>query len=149
MQGRKLLALIEQNRDPQQNDLALRTLLSLNPRDPLYAANLRRLAREIDARYPLTPLRDNVEVLAAAAEPSHSLRIRALEQCVARYKADAHGDALGQAQYELALAYQADNRLREARTLFEELVVKEAASPWAMEARRQLAAMGVSTASEG
>jgi outer membrane protein assembly factor BamD (BamD/ComL family) len=142
MQGQKLLALISQNRDPQQKDLALRVLLSLDPHDPMYAQNLRQLLKDIDKKYPLTLLKDNIEVAVATAQPSQSLRIKALEACVQKLARQAGSDAFPQAQYELGLAYQADNRPAEAKAMFDQVVLKEPTSPWAMEARRQLAEMG-------
>lgn len=145
MQGRKLLALIDHNRDPQQKDLALRMLLSCDPVDPMYVRNLRQLLRDTTTKYPLTGLRDNIEVQLAAAEPSQSLKIKALEGCVQKLARDRDSDALPQAQYELGMAYQADNRMTEARAVFENILSTQVASPWAMEARRQLAEMGAST----
>jgi outer membrane protein assembly factor BamD (BamD/ComL family) len=145
LQGRKLLVLIEYNRDPQQKDLALRTLLSFDPYDPGYLRNLRHLLRDIETRYPLTGLRDNIEVQLAAADPSPSLKIKALEDCVHRLARDPASDAYPQAQYELGLAYQADNRVVEARAVFEEMRSKQTASLWEIEARRQLAQLGAST----
>jgi outer membrane protein assembly factor BamD (BamD/ComL family) len=146
MQGRKLLMLIKSNRDPQQNDRALQELMRFDPRDPMYVRNLRQLLRDIDAKYPLTLLGDNLEVMIASAEPSQSLRIRALEACVQKLAKDPNSDAYPQAQYELGLAYQADNRMAEARAVLEAILAKDSASPWAMEARRQLAEMGMATA---
>lgn len=142
MQGRKLLALIRENRDPHQNDLALRTLLSFDPRDYMYVRNLRRLLDDMETKYPLTLLRDNVEVMLAAAESSTSLKIDKLEDCVRRLSGEPNSDALARAQYELGVAYQADNRMADARKIFEQMLVKDSTSPWAAEARRQLAEMG-------
>lgn len=146
MQARKLLALVEANRDPQQNDLALQDLMKLDPRDAMYVQNLRQQLREIEAKYPLTLLRDNLEVMIAAAEPSQSLRIRALEALVQKLSAEPGSDAYPQARYELGLAYQSDNRMSEARTVFEAVLAHDSSSPWAMEARRALAEMGVAAA---
>lgn len=140
-QGQKLLVLIRANRDPQQNDLALRHLMSLDPRNEMYVPNLRKLLKDIETKYPLTLLRDNVEVLIASAEPSQSLKIRALEACVQKLAQEPDSDAYPHAQYELGMAYQADNRLAEARAVFESIVTADSTSPWAMEARRQLAEM--------
>lgn len=145
MQGRKLLLLLEANRDPQQRDLALQELMKLDPRDPRYLRNLRDLLADIDTKYPLTLLRDNLEVLIAMAEPSHSLRIKALEGCVQKLAADPQSDAHPQAQYELGLAYKADNRMAEARAVLDAIVTMNPDSPWAVEAERQLAEMGVAT----
>lgn len=143
MEGRKLLSMVKANRDPQQRDLALQELMKFDPRDARYARNLRSLLADIDTKYPLTLLRDNIEVLIATAEPSHSLRIRALEGCVQKLANDPRSDAYAQAQYELGLAYKADNRLGESRKMLESILVKDPTSPWAMEAQRQLAEMGM------
>lgn len=143
MQGRKLLALVEANRDPQQNDLALRVLMSFDPRSSMYASNLRQLLRDIDTKYPLTLLRDNLEVMLASAEASQSLRMKALEACVQKLAREPGSDAYPQAQYELGVAYQADDRMAEARAIFEAILAKESNSPWAAEARRKVAEMGM------
>lgn len=143
LQGRKLLTLLESNRDPQQHDLALQTLLSLDPHHPMYVRNLRHMLAEVPTRYPRTALRDNLEVLVAAAEPSQSLRIADLEQCVSRLAQEPGSDAFPQARYELAVVYQSDNRLREARGVFETIIAQNKDSSWAVEAQRRLAEMGM------
>jgi len=84
--------------------------------------------------------------MIAAAEPSQSLRIRALEALVQKLSAEPGSDAYPQARYELGLAYQSDNRMSEARTVFEAVLAHDSSSPWAMEARRALAEMGVAAA---
>lgn len=144
LEARKLRSLIKFNRDPQQKDLPLQSLLSLNPRHPLYQSNLRQLLDEIPARYPLTPLRDNLEVLIAtvSAGPSRSRRIELLKACVDEFSRDPKSDALPMAQFELGVAYKADSRLDEARAVFEELSKGSPDSPWSLEAKQQLAAMG-------
>jgi len=108
----------------------------------MYVQNLRQLLQDIDTKYPLTALRDNIAVLLDMAEPARSLRIQALEANVARLARDPNSDAYAQAQYELALAYCADNRMQDARAMFEDVLNKNADSPWAIEARRQLAELG-------
>lgn len=146
MQARKLLALIEHNRDPQQKDLALQLLLNCDPVDRMYVANLRRLLGDMGSKYPLSDLRDNIEVQLAAAESSQSLKIKALESVVQKLSEQKDSDALAQAKYELGMAYQADNRMSDARVVFENVQNTQDDSPWAMEARRQLAEMGAPTA---
>lgn len=142
MEARKLRDLLANNRDPQQNDLALRKLLSFDPHHPLYRANVEQLYSELTQRHPLTPLRDNIMVLAASTHPSDSRRIEELRGCVDKLRGDAASDALPQAIYELGLAYRDDNRPQEARASFEEVARLYSASPWALEAGRRLAAMG-------
>ncbi len=142
-EGHKLRWLLAGNRDPQQADAALRRLMSFDPRHALYRQNLQRLRAEIPIRYPLTPLGDNLDVLIAATEPSQSRRIEQLRACVDRLRVEQRGDALAHARFELGLAYKQDNRSQEARSVFEDVLRLNADSPWALEANRQLAGMGI------
>jgi hypothetical protein len=145
LEARKLHSLIVNNGDPQQNNLALRRLLCMNPRHPMYQANLRQMLDDLPGKYPLTPLRDNLQVLVARASAgsSHSRRIELLKDCVAQCAKDPKSDAFPMARFELGLAYKDDRRLEEARKEFEDLSRNSPESPWAQEARQQLAAMGV------
>ena len=148
VQGARLRELLAQNGEPQIANLPLRELLSMDPRHLRYQANLRRLLAEIDAKYPGSPLQDNLEVLIAAAEPSRSLRIESLRACIERLARQPSGDALPQARFELAVAYQVDNRPAEARSLLLEIVQQHGASTWAEEARRRLAEMQTGVGAE-
>jgi len=147
-EGHKLRYLLVNNRDPHQNDLALVRLLNFDPRHAMYRKNLMSLQADIQKRYPLTLLGDNVEVLIAATEPSRSLRIAALNQCVHDMLKKPGSDALPQARYELGVAFQEDNRPTEARQLFEQLVREHHDLPWGLEAERKLASMGISAPPE-
>jgi outer membrane protein assembly factor BamD (BamD/ComL family) len=139
----KLHDLLVNNRDPQQNDAALRRLLSLDPQHPMYRLNLQRLQAGIPDQHPLTALADNVRVLVAASERSLSRRIEALRACVAALLKTPDSDALPQARYELGWAYKQDNRPVEAKAAFEEVVRLHPGTPWAVEARSRLASMGI------
>jgi len=141
LEGAKLRELLVRNRDPQQDDLPLKRLLRLDPRHALYRRNLDQLLADIPVHHPLTPLRDNVEVLIAAAQPSLSLRIDHLSAAVRRLAADPRSDALPVAQLELAAAYQSDNRPEEAWALLQEIQKSWPQSPWAQEAARRMALM--------
>jgi len=141
-EGRKLRHLLANNRDPHQRDRALVRLLSFDPRHAMYRGNLKSLRADIQKRYPLTMLGDNLDVLIASTEPSRSLRIAALDRCVQDLLEQTASDALPQARYELGLAYKEDNRPAEARELFEQARQYHRDSPWALEAERKLAAMG-------
>lgn len=141
--GRRLRWLLVNNRDPQQNDAALRRLMSFDPHHAQYRENLKRLRMEIPARYPLTPLGDNLDVMIAASEPSLSRRIEELRSCVERFSQERRSDAPPQGRFELGMAYKQDNRPQEAVTVFEEVTRLYPDSPWAVEANRQLAAMGI------
>ena len=143
-EGRKLRILLVENRDPQQNDAALRRLLNLDPHHPLYRQNLQRLLADIPTRYPLTPLGDDLAVLVACTERSQSRRIEDLRACVERLNQVCKSDALAHGRFELGLAYKQDNRPAEARAVFEEVLRMNPDSPWAFEANRQLAGMGMS-----
>ena len=142
LDARQLRDLLVENRDPQQNDAALRELLSFNPHHRLYPQNLERLLREMPERYPLSPLRDNVMVLVARAQPSRSVRIERLQECIATLQGRSDSDALPLARYELGRAYLEDNRIADARQMFEQVRANHPNSPLASEAARRLATMG-------
>lgn len=145
LEARKLYSLITNNRDPQYGDLPLVTLLRFNPRHAAYQSNLRQLLEEIPSKYPLTHLSDNLEVLIASesAGASRSRRIELLKSCVVRFSRDPESDALPMAKFALGMAYKEDSRFEDARRILEELSRERADSPWATEARQQLAAMGI------
>jgi hypothetical protein len=139
LEGRKLLELLQSNRDPQQDDAALRELLRLDPRDPHYRANLERMLREVP---PKSPLRDNLQVLIARSEPSPSRRIEELRSCIEHLSRQSGSDGLPRARFELGIAYQEDKRPEDARAALEQAALLHAGSPWSVEASRRLAAMG-------
>jgi tetratricopeptide (TPR) repeat protein len=143
MEARKLRALLVQNRDPHQNDLALRRLLRLDPEHQLYSWNLRRLLDEVEAGRLLTRLGDNLTLLLALNEASASLKIERLKEVYERFSRDPASDVPAQALYELAVSYQRDNRTEEARQAFDRLIREHADSPWALEAKGRVANMGV------
>lgn len=145
IEARKLLALLQSNRDPQQADRALAELFSLDPRHPMYGANLRRLLDDVPRRFPLTTLRDNLLVLVARSQPSPSRRIEELRACIDQLSRLPDTDALPHARYELALAYQEDKRREEARATFDQVKTLHPNSPWAAEAGRRIAAMGAAS----
>lgn len=147
LEARKLRHLLVNNRDPHQKDLALRRLLSFDPRHPMYRHNLERLRAELAEKYPLTPLRDNLDVRIAATPPSDSLRIDGLKKCVEELMRAPNSDALPRARYELGLAYKKDDRPEEARAAFEDVIRFHPDSPWALEASRKLAGMGATARS--
>ncbi len=149
LEARKLLDLLAGNRDPQYRDRPLCRLLGLDPRSPIYRQNLEKLLRDIPAQYPLTPLRDNVQVLLARSQSSPSRRIEELSRCIEAMAGQPDSDALPQARFELAVALHEDKRPEEARAALEQLQARHPASPWAAEAGRRLAAMGVAGRSQG
>jgi tetratricopeptide (TPR) repeat protein len=142
--AQKLYLLISNNRDPQQNDLPLVTLLRFDPRHPMYRVNLQQMLDDIPSKYPLTPLCDNLKTMIAADRSNPpGRRIELLRACV---EWDSHapvGDALPMAKLELGVAYKDAGRLEEARATLESLCKDHSESPWAVDARQQLAAMGV------
>lgn len=142
LEARKLRNLLFHNRDPQQNDLPLRRLLSFNPRHAHYQSNLRQMEASLAARHPLTPLRDNLQVLMAAANPSRSRRIEMLEAFIREADRQPDSDALPEARFQLGMAYKEDSRTEDARKQLDEVTRLHADSPWAVEARQQLANMG-------
>jgi hypothetical protein len=147
IEGRKLRNLLAENRDPQQNDLPLQKLLSFDPHHPFYHKNLEHFLQKVPEKYPLTPLRDNLQVLIAKSQPARSFRIEHLRACIDQLAGVAGSDALPRARFELGLAYQDDHRQEEARVAFEQVKLHHADSPWAIEASRRLAAMGAAGSS--
>ena len=101
LEARLLRNLMVQNRDPQQGDLALRTLLSLDPHSPMYRQNLERLYADIPQRFPLTRLTDDLRVMIAKAQPSRSMRIEQLQNCIEGIGASQDVDALARAAMNL------------------------------------------------
>jgi hypothetical protein len=143
-EARKLRELLVNNRDPHQDDKALRELLRLDPQHRLYTWNLQRLLAEVQAGRLLTRLGDNIELLLARSEPSASLKIERLRAVFERYGRESASDVRAQTLYELGVAYQSDNRTDEARQAFERVMRDFAATPWELEAKGRLANMGVS-----
>jgi hypothetical protein len=137
----KLLDLLTSNRDVDRKDFPLLHLLRLDPRHPLYHANLLALLEQVTTEYPQSRLKDNIEVFVARSEPSPSRRISALSQCVETLARDANSDVLPWARYELGMAYQGDKRPDDARQAFEAVRRLHPGSPWSADASRRLAAM--------
>ncbi len=142
-QARELRDLLIHNRDPEQNDKALKELFSLNPISPSYARNLRNLLAAIQRGDLRSRLDDNIELCIALAEPSRSLRIAAIEKCVDKFERRENSDALPRALYELGNVYQLDNRLEDARRLYRRLIEQFPNAPWTQEAKRRMAVMGM------
>lgn len=140
----KMKELLVNNRDPEQNDLALRELFRMDPRHRYYQRNLEQLLAAIRRGDVISRLGDNLQVMIAAAEPSHSLKIEKLEQVVERLDKLEQTDAMPQALYELGAAYQNDFRFREARERYLVLVSRYPESTWAEEAHRRLSKLGMS-----
>ncbi len=147
LEGRKLRALLVENRDPEQNDLPLKRLLSFDPRHPMYRFNLQRFLADIPRLYPFTRLGDNVRVLLARTQPSVSERIRQLRSLVQELSTNPASDAVVRARFELGTAYQEDNLPEEARLVFEEILRARPDSPWATEANRRLATINITARS--
>lgn len=145
--GRKLLDLLEHNRvkelEPTYDYPVLRRLLSLDPRHPDYGKNLQELLNGLptDPRDPASRMRDNIELLRVLTERSRSRRIEQLKVLAERFSKDRTCDVLPQTRFELAAAYQADNLLDEARSLYQAIQAEHPESPWALEATRRLATM--------
>ncbi|MGQ9649148.1 MAG: tetratricopeptide repeat protein [Phycisphaerae bacterium] len=149
--ARKLENLLSENRvkelEPTYDYPILRRLFSIDPHHPEYARNLRELlaATSADPQDPTNLLRDNIELLLALTNRSRSRRIEELRTLVDRFAKDKRCDALPHARFELAAAYQTDNLLDEARTLYQTIQTEHPDSPWATEANWRLAVMGQRT----
>jgi len=139
--GRKLRNLLINNRDPQYEDWPLRRLLSFDPRHSDFRRNLNNLLNKLYTHYRLSPLIDNIELLIITTEPSRSRKIEHLKNYVEKYAQDAKNDALAQARFDLAVTYQTDNRLEEAKAMYEEVIRFHQESPWEKEANRRLEEM--------
>jgi hypothetical protein len=140
----KLRYLLAQNRDPDQNDLALQRLLGFDPHHAGYRQNLRRLWEESPSRHPRTLLRDNVKVLLATAQSSSFEKAERLRGCIDELGAES--DAYLMACYELGVVYQSERWFNKAREVFEQALRPEVKrhhpeSPWIKEIERRLAAM--------
>ncbi|NLX12729.1 MAG: hypothetical protein GXY44_03630 [Phycisphaerales bacterium] len=142
-QARELRHLLVNNRDPEQNDRALKELFSFNPMSPYFTRNLRNLLAAIQRGDLRSQLDDNIELRIALAEPSRSLRIAAIEKCVEKLARRENSDALPRALYELGNAYQFDNRLDDARLVYRKLLEQFPKTPWAQEAERRIAVLGM------
>jgi len=136
-EARKLLVLLQKNRDPRYGDAPLIELMRLDHRHPMYAENLRELRK----RFPGSELDDNIELRLILADRSRTRRLRELELWLSR---DPAGDAATRARYELGVLYQADCLIEEARRTFEELIRRDPDSPWAQDAREKLAVLPIS-----
>lgn len=149
--ARKLEELLTKNQlkefEPTYDYPILRRLFSIDPHHPEYARNLRELlaATSTDPQDPTNLLRDNIELLLALTNRSRSRRIEELRGLVDRFAKDKRCDALPRARFELAAAYQTDNLLDEARTLYQTIQMEHPDSPWATEADWRLAVMGQRT----
>ncbi|UCD28115.1 MAG: tetratricopeptide repeat protein [Planctomycetota bacterium] len=144
-EGRKLRALLANNRDREYKDQPITRLFNLNPHHPRYRDNLVRLLGDLHRHYPQSRLIDNIELRIAATQPSRSMRIEQLQAFIGRYSNDPHCDVLPRARFELGITYQTDNRPDEAKTLFEEVIRYHPHSPWELEANRRLGEMSVIT----
>ncbi|MBN1492499.1 MAG: tetratricopeptide repeat protein [Phycisphaerae bacterium] len=131
--ARKLKHLLEANRDPHLADAPLIEFMQCDPRHRLYIQNLQHILR----RYPMSRLRDQLILEQATAQPSTSLKIRALETFLAEHWGHPAADALPEAQYRLGQAYLMDSRPADARMAFDRLREEFPESPWVEDAQEQ------------
>ncbi len=154
-EGKRLLGILENNRDPLYGDDPLMGprsstsfprlgWLLFDPQDEHYRPNLTALL----SRYPRCQLTDNIEVELARTLADPRARIAALEQCTERYArggglALAFGDAVPEALYWLGESYlTATDKPAEARRTFERLVKTYPDSIWRGKAELRLATLG-------
>ncbi|MFH0983445.1 MAG: tetratricopeptide repeat protein [Planctomycetota bacterium] len=156
-EGKRLLGILENNRDPLYGDDPLTGPRSgaTFPRlgwmlfDP-QSAHYRQNLSELLARYPKCQLTDNIEVELARTLPEADARAAALKQCVEQYMqqsgaARAFRDALPEAWYRLGEAYVTANQPAEARRAFERLNSEYPESIWRGKGDRRLATLGPTT----
>jgi len=145
--GRKLLDMLSHNRvkdlEPYYDYPVLRKLLSLDPHHADYQRNLRALLASLSAnpQDPAARLKDNIELQLVLSDRSRSRRIDQLKALADHCSKDKTCDVLPQTRFELAAAYQTDNLLDEARSLYQLIQTEHPESPWALEATRRLATM--------
>ena len=153
-EGKRLLDMLENNRDPLYGDDPITGPRSgeafprlgwmlFDPQSEHYRKNLLKLLE----RYPDCQLSDNIEVELAWTLSGARERIAALERCVERYArrsgvASVTRDAVPEALHRLGEAYLTVNRPAEARRALERLVSEYADSIWRERAEQRLATLG-------
>ena len=131
LEARRLLALMENNRDPLYGYDPLVDLLHFDPRTEHYGENLKRL---IDT-YKLAQIEDNVELELALATPEVDERIELLKTCAERH---TRGDALPEALYRLGEAYREKGDSAEARPYYDRVLQEHPDSIWRGPAEQRL-----------
>lgn len=145
LEGKQLLELIENNRDPlygpapfcgvdMPSGESKLGLLELDPGDLNYERNLRTLLEQ----YPQAQLSDNVHLILAQREDDPQRRVTLLEECLMRYP---QGDSASEALYRLGLTLQEIDRASEADVAYERVIREFPDALWvepATQRRREL-----------
>lgn len=131
LEGRRLLALLVENRDPLYGYDPVVELLRFDPRSEHYRDNLRGLIE----RYPAAQIIDNAELEIALATPDSAERIGLLERCVQDHP---NGDAVVEALHRLGEAYGARQDSTRARGYYERVMREHPDSIWRHTAEESL-----------
>lgn len=131
LEARRLLAFVENNRDPLYGYHPLVDLLHFDPWTEHYRDNLRALM----TRYPGAQIADNAELELALATPEVDQRIELLKTCAERHP---RGDALPEALYRLGEAYREKGDSAEARRCYDRVLQEHSDSIWRRPAERRL-----------
>ncbi|MCP4593722.1 MAG: tetratricopeptide repeat protein [bacterium] len=153
-EGRRLLSLLENNRDPLYGDEPITGpaqpeafprlgWMLFDPRDPHYRDNLSAL-RE---RYPNCQLADNIEVELARTLSDPRPRLAALEACISKYTrggetARGFRDAVPEGLYRLGETHFVLGQPEEARQALERVVSEFSDSIWRERAEHRLVMLG-------
>ncbi len=140
-EGRKLLGLLDSNRDPLWGDAPIVVFLSLDPRDPLYAKNLNAIAE----RFPACQLADNLELYASLAVKDIEERAEMLAAIVSEH---GESDAFCEALFQLGVARQSLRQAADSRTAYEHVVQNCSESVWREQAESRMRQLD-RTATEG
>ncbi|MCK4658654.1 MAG: tetratricopeptide repeat protein [Phycisphaerae bacterium] len=150
-EGKRLLGLLENNRDPLYGDAPITGSggsfprlgwMLFDPRSGHYRRNLRDLLK----RYPHCQLADNIDLELAQTVSEPAQRPAALQGFIEEYsgrseQAWGFRDALPEAIYWLGEAELSSLHLADARKAFERLVSEYPDSVWRERAERRLAVM--------
>ncbi len=160
-EGKRLLSILENNRDPKYGDVPLTGVESsasfprlgwmrFNPHSEHYRQNLTALLK----RYPGCQLADNLEVELARTLKEPGERSAALQAVIEKYTrkyassiAAGRGlpDAVPEALYRLGESSLAADRPAQARAAFERLVAECPDSIWGERTEHRLATLGPAT----
>jgi len=153
-EGKRLLSILENNRDPLYGDDPITGPTSkspfprlgwmlFDPQDGRYRENLTRLLE----RYPGCQLTDNIEVERARTLEDPHARIAALRECIKKYTGKrtlvpGNCDAVPEAWFRLGESEFKADKSADARQALEHLIEEYPDSIWRELAERRLATLG-------
>jgi TolA-binding protein len=131
LEGRRLLDLLTENRDPLYGNEPAVWMLRCDPKSEHYRDNLRKLTK----RYPAAQITDNAELEIALATPGLAERIAQLQRCVGEHP---NGDAVTEGLYRLGEAYGEIQESARAREYYEQVIRDHPDSIWRQPAEENL-----------